>query len=230
MGTNVAFHIPAPLNFEFQPNTETAFAMSGANLTSVTTTVSALNVIIQFSCSATTKIDKLTITGLAIRAVNMSSTSILKRNGGNAIINGLGNNTELSLSLTSFANSGSTYRTVSTSNGVLDWNQSSTWECGFIPPNDGSANIIIQAFNGMFSGANVVVFSGSKLLKSLQIETNGNFSPVVGSGHSMTILGDLIIKNGGFLRQKNWIQNGLNSIKIGGNLTNEGEMLNRWLK
>jgi hypothetical protein len=225
VGTTISFHITAPLNFEFQPNTGIAFASSGGNLSSVTTTVTAINVIIQFSCSATTKLDKLTITGLAVRAVNMSNSAILKRNGGNAVINGLANNTELSMPITSYANNESTFRTVSTTSGILDWNQTSSWECGFVPPNDGSATIIIQAYNGSFSIANVVVFSGTKLIKSLQIETNANFSPGMGSGHSITILGDLKIKTGAFLRQRNWIQNGMNSIKIGGNFTNDGEML-----
>ncbi len=224
-GSSQSFHIPAPANFEFQPNTGTTIAMSGGNLSSVTTSVSALNIIIQYNCAATTKLDKLTITGLALRAVNTSSTSIIKRIGGNATINGLGNNTELSLSIISIANSGSTYRTVSSISGILDWNQANTWECGFVPPNDGTAQIIIQAFNGTFSGGNVVVFSGGKFIKSMQIETNANFSPAMGTGHTLTILGDLLLKSNAFLRQRNWIQNGLNTIKIGGDFTNNGEML-----
>ena len=224
-GTSRTIQIPAPTNFEFQPNTGTAVAANGGNLNTVTTTISALSIIVQFTCSATSKFDQLTISGLAIRAVNTSSSGILKRNGGNAIINGLGNNTDLSLHIISSANANSTFRTISNVTGTLDWNQVSTWECGFIPPNDGTAAIIIQAYNGVFSGANVVTFSGSKLIKSMQVETNANISPALGNGHVMTILEDFTLKNGAFLRQRNWVQNGLNSIKIGGNFTNNGEMI-----
>jgi hypothetical protein len=224
-GTSRTIQIPAPTNFEFQPNTGTAVAANGGNLNTVTTTISALSIIVQFTCSATSKFDQLTISGLAIRAVNTSSSGILKRNGGNAIINGLGNNTDLSLPIISSANASSTFRTVSNLTGTLDWNQASTWECGFIPPNDGTAAIIIRAYNSVFSGANVVTFSGSKLIKSMQVETNANISPALGNGHIMTILEDFTLKNGAFLRQRNWVQNGLNSIKIGGNFTNNGEMI-----
>jgi hypothetical protein len=224
-GTSRTIQIPAPTNFEFQPNTGTAVAANGGNLNTVTTSISTLSIIVQFTCSATSKFDQLTISGLAIRAINTSSSGILKRNGGNAIINGLGNNTDLSLHIISSANANSTFRTISNVTGTLDWNQVSTWECGFIPPNDGTAAIIIQAYNGVFSGANVVTFSGSKLIKSMQVETNANISPALGNGHVMTILEDFTLKNGAFLRQLNWVQNGLNSIKIGGNFTNNGEMI-----
>jgi hypothetical protein len=224
-GSSRTFHIPAPPNFEFQPNTGTTIALNGRNLSAVTTTVSALSIIVQYTCSAVSKFDQLTISGLAIRAINTSSTGTLKRNGGNAVISGMGNNTELSLLISSSANANSTFRTVSSISGTLDWNQTSTWECGFIPPNDGTASIIIQAFNGAFSVNNGVVFSGSKLIKSMQVETNANFSPGIGTGHVMTITQDFTLKNGSYLRQRNWIQNGINSLKIGGNFTNNGEMI-----
>ena len=56
-------------------------------------------------------------------------------------------------------------------------------------------------------------------------ETNANISPALGTAHVMSILEDFTLKNGAYLRQRNWVQNGLNSIKIGGNFTNNGEMI-----
>jgi hypothetical protein len=117
------------------------------------------------------------------------------------------------------------YRTVSYISGVLDWNQASTWECGVIPPNDGTADVYIRANNGIFSAGNVVTFSGITTIKSIQIESGANLSPAIGSGHIFTVLGNFTIQNNAFLRQRNWIQNGLNTIKIGGDFLNNGEMI-----
>ena len=224
-GTTISFHIPAPLNFEFQPNTGSAIAMSGGNISSVVTTVTALNVIIQYNCSALSKIDRLTITGLSIRAINGPGLTVLRRNGGNAIINGMSNNTDLSTNIISTQLASGLYRTVTHIPGNLDWNQSSTWECGVVPPIDGSADVIIRAYNGVFSSANTVVFSSNPNIKSLQIEANANFSPAQGTGFVFTVQENFSILTGGFLRQRNWIQNGLNSIRIGGDFLNNGEMV-----
>jgi hypothetical protein len=224
-GTSVSFHIPAPMNIEFQPNTGFSIAMSGGNISSVVTTVSALNVIIQFNCSAQTKIDRLTISGLSVRAVNTSGTTIMKRNGGNAIINGMSNNTELTGNIISTQLVSGLYRTVTNLSGNLDWYQNSTWECGLVPPNDGTADVIIRGYNGAFSSGNVVLFSGNTTIKSIQIESNANFSPAHGNGFVFTVKNSFTILSGGFLRQRNWIQSGLNTIKIGGNFINHGEML-----
>ncbi len=224
-GTNKTIVITSPAGFEFQPAVGSVSAANGGNLSSVTMIVSANQLTVQYTCNAVSKFDVLTITGIQIRAVNSASSGTLIRTGGTAVIGGLSINTSVSNQLLSTQISGGTYRTKSNTLGLLDWNQPTTWECGVVPPNDGSAHVIIRGYSGVFSSGNCVFFSGSPDVQSIILETGANFSPPQGTNNNLKIRGDFTIQSGAFLRQRNWVQNGQNSIQIGGGFSNNGEMI-----
>ena len=225
VGNGKSFSINAPVGFQFQPNTGSVLVQNGGNLSGATIVISAGQVTVQYTCNAISKFDVLTLTGLTIRAINGANSGNLVRTGGNAVINGLSINTTVSNTIVSTAVSAGTYRTKSNLIGLLDWNQSTTWECGVVPPTDGSANVVIRAYAGLFAITNCVVFSGSPDVRSIELETGSNFSPPASNSKVLKVRGDFTVKNGAFLRQRNWVQNGFNSIQIGGNFLNNGEML-----
>jgi hypothetical protein len=225
VGNGKSFSITAPVGFQFQPNTGSVLVQNGGNLSGATIVISAGQVTVQYTCNAISKFDVLTLTGLTIRAINGANSGNLVRTGGNAVINGLSINTTVSNTIVSTAVSAGTYRTKSNLIGLLDWNQSTTWECGVVPPTDGSANVVIRAYAGLFAITNCVFFSGSPDVRSIELETGSNFSPPASNSKVLKVRGDFTIRNGAFFRQRNWVQNGFNSIQIGGDFINNGEML-----
>jgi hypothetical protein len=224
-GTAKTIIFSAPTGLQFLANTGVVSATGGKNLSGESITVTSSIITVQFNCSGTNKLDLMTISGLKVRASNVGLYS-LSRSAGTAIINGLTNGTTITGNLGFTTVSSNLFRTNPTISGKLDWNQSSTWECNAVPPNDGSANVIIRAYqNNSYNSNNAVFFSGLPNIQSLTIESNANFSSPSGSGKNLTILGDFTIKSGGTYQQINWSQSGINSIQIGGNFINNGSMV-----
>ena len=164
----------------------------------------------------------MTISGIRIR-VTAPSVGIFNRTGGNASISGLINGTSLTNNITAMESVAGRYRTVNNAQSNLNWNLASTWECGSLPTNDGTAEIFISAYNGDYSVLNAVAF-GNATVKSLTIESGGNFSPPGNSGTTLVVNESFRIESGAYFRQYNWSSNGKNAIEIKGDFTNNGEM------
>jgi hypothetical protein len=213
--------IDAPSYIQFQPGVGNINHQNGRNISSSSIVVTANQIIVTFSCNGITKRDELTISNLSLRTTSNGNLS-LTRTAGTAEINGLINGTTLTSAISSIS-SELVYRSKSNLTGPLNWNNPNTWTCGIVPPNDGSAEVIISAVSGIFSQNNAVFFQNATI-KSLTIETGANFSPPNNDGSTLTINGNLTIQTGAFLRQLNWVQNGKNTIEIKGDFLNNGEM------
>lgn len=224
-GTNRTIIINAPIGMEFQAASGTISVVGGRNLSNELITTTSNSFTIQYNCNGTNKLDVLTVSGLKVRATSLGIYSLV-RNSGNAVVNGCSNGTFLTGTIAFNSTSANHYRTNPTISGLLDWNIPTTWECNAVPPNDGSAVVIVRAYqNGSYNSSNSIYFTGNPIVKSLTIENNANFSPPGGSSQTLLINENLTIQNGGTLQQINWSQSGVNSINIGGNLINNGSMI-----
>jgi hypothetical protein len=223
-GNNQTILISAPVNFEFQSGIGTVQIAPGGDLKSngLAINVTSSTVTITFDCTGTTKSDIIQISGLRIRVLAAASNTFV-RTGGSASINGFGIGTVATNTISSQTLPANTFRSVTNLTGDLAWNSSTTWECGSVPPNNGTANIIISAFNGAYSPLNAVIFNNFSI-NNLTIESGANFSPPGGSGRTFQVLGNMTIDNGGFFRHYNWTGNGKNALEIKGNFINNGEM------
>jgi hypothetical protein len=213
--------INAPTNLEFEPNIGNVSHSPGKNISSSSISVSANQLVITYACNQSNKKDELQISNLRIRATT-SLNCVLSRSGGTGIINGLSNGTSLTNSITATINQ-LVYRTISNVGGLLNWNDPNTWTCGIVPPNDGSADVFISAFQGIYNPTNAVFFQTSNI-RSLTIESGANFSPPDDNGSTLTINGNFEIKSGAFFRQLNWIQSGKNTLTLKGDFINNGTM------
>jgi hypothetical protein len=222
IGDVQTIQISVPTNFQFEPNVGNVVASNGGNVRNTTITVTNSLLTITYDCTGNNKSDEITISGVKIRAIAYSN-GIFSRTGGNASINGFSNGTSVSNTITAIENIAGRYRTVINTSSNLNWNSSTTWECGIIPPNDGTAEINISAYNGGYSVLNSVVF-GNAIVKSITIESGANFSPPGNSGTTFVVNENFNIETGAFFRQYNWASSGKNAIEIKGNYTNNGEM------
>ena len=224
-GSSRTIIIAAPSGTQFLANTGSLTVIGGRNLNNESMTITSTSITIQYNCNATNKLDAMTITGIKIRSTSNGNFTI-NRTGGNALINGFNAGTSMSGNITFNPIASNVYRTNPSISGLLDWNQASTWECNTVPPNDGTAKVVIRAYqNGSYNAGNTVYFSGLPLVNSLSIENNANFSAPGGNGAILTISGNLTIQSGGYLQQVNWSQSGINTIQIGGDFTNDGFMV-----
>jgi len=224
-GTNRTIIVNASSGIEFQAGTGAVSVVGGRNLSNESLTVTSTMLTIQYNCNGTNKLDVLTISGIRIRATSAGSYSLV-RNAGNAIINGFTNGVAFTGTISFSSIASNQYRTNPTISGLLDWNSASTWECNTVPPNDGSAIVTIRAFqNGNYSNGNSVYFTGNRIVKSLTIENNANFSPPGSSGQTLTVNENFSILGGAYLQQINWSQSGVNTINISGNFLNNGSMI-----
>jgi hypothetical protein len=224
-GTNRTIVMNAPIGMEFQAASGNISVVSGRNLSNELITTTNSSFTIQYNCSGSNKLDVMTISGIRIRATSSGSYSLV-RNAGNAVINGFTNGVAFTGTISFSSIASNHYRTNPTISGFLDWNSASTWECNSVPPNDGSAIVTIRAFqNGNYSSGNSVYFTGNRIIKSLSIENNANFSPPGGNGQALTINENFFISSGAYLQQINWSQSGVNTINIGGNFINNGSMI-----
>lgn len=223
-GNNRTIVISVPENFEFEAGTGSVqVGVSGdIKQNSLTINVTATSITVTFDCMGTTKNDILQISGLKVRVLAPASNS-LSRSGGTASINGLGNGTALTNAISGQSLPENTYRTITNATGNLSWNSASTWECGSIPPNIGSANVIISPFSGAYSVQNAVIFNNSSV-NSILIESGANFSAPGNSGTTFIVNDDFTIQSGGYFLQYNWASNGKNAIQIKGDFINNGEM------
>ena len=161
VGTNPkSIELTAPSNFEFRPGTGFAVVNEGGNLSIVSFTCTATTVTIEYNCIQVNINDKMTIIGLEVRAINEASSGIITRTGGTGIIDGLpiGEALSQNLSSTDLTTTANYYATVNYSSGFLFWSDPNTWECGVVPPNDGTAEINIQSYQGFYSSSNCVVY------------------------------------------------------------------------
>ena len=183
-------------------------------------------VTIEYDCNQVNKNDKMTISGLEIRAINSASSGNITRSGGTGVINGFENGETLTtaISSTDLSGSPSYYSTVSYRSGFLSWSDPSTWECGTVPPNDGSAVVLVKAFQGSYSTNNCLVFDQNTEVLSIEVSGNANLSPGSSDGKTLIIQDYLTIQVNGALRNANWLQNGTNTIQIGGDFINNGLM------
>lgn len=218
--------LSAPTHFEFRPGTGFATVNFGGNLAIVSFNCTETSIIIEYDCIQVNKNDKMTIIGLEIRAINEASSGNITRTGGTGIVNGFLNGETLTTLMSSNDLSGSPnyYSTVSYRSGHLLWSDPSVWDCGVVPPNDGSAIIFTKAYQGSYSTDNCLIFDQDADVLSLEIEGNANLSPGVGGGKILVIQDDFIIQSSASLRNKNWTSNGTNTIQIGGDFTNNGFM------
>ena len=102
-GTNRTLILTAPANFEFQASIGTVSINSSGNIDSGTYIISTTNISITYTCSQTNKQDVLTISGIKVRAINITSTGNITRTAGSAdgTINGLSTGTPVTNTLTS---------------------------------------------------------------------------------------------------------------------------------
>lgn len=225
IGTTKTIIVNAPSGLLFQTNTGSISVVGGRNLSNESITVTSSNITIQFSCTGINKLDIVTISGIKICATT-TGIYFLNRNSGTSTINGCSNGTSLTGNISFNLASANQFRTNPTLPGLLDWNNATTWECNSIPPNDGTANVIIRSYqNGVYNSGNAVYFSSSPYIKSIIIENNANLSPPGGNSQNLNIIANLTIQAGGFLEQLNWSQSGINNIKIGGDFINNGAMI-----
>jgi hypothetical protein len=226
-GTNPkSLELSAPSDFEFRPGTGFATVNSGGNLVIISYNCTAAIITIEYACTQEDRNDKMTIIGLELRAVNGASTGNITRSGGTGIINGLNTGETLTTTISSTDQSGfpNRYSTVSYKSGYLSWSDVATWECGVIPPNDGSAEILVNAYQGAYSTNNCLIFDQNTNVSSVEIEENANLSPGTSGDKTLTIQNDFTIQSNGSVRNIDWSQNGTNTIQIGGDFLNNGFM------
>ena len=227
VGTNPkSIELTAPSNFEFRPGTGFAVVNAGGNLSIVSFTCTATTVTIEYNCIQVNINDKMTIIGLEVRAINEASSGIITRTGGTGIIDGLpiGEALSQNLSSTDLTTTPNYYATVNYSSGFLFWSDPNTWECGVVPPNDGTAEINIQSYQGFYSSSNCVVYDEDIHVNSIVIRENANFSPGSGGNKICEIENDLIIESNANLRNIDWPSSGTNRIQLGGDFLNDGFM------
>ncbi len=227
-GTNPkSIELTAPDNFEFKPGSGFVVVNSGGNLSIVSFNSTASSVIIEYDCNQVNKNDKMTIVDLEIRAINEASSGNITRTGGTGIVNGfpLGESVTTVISSTDVSETPNYYSTVNYKSGYLLWSDPTTWECGMVPPNDGTANVYIKAFQGIFGSSNdALIYDQDCHVQSIEIAENANLSPGSSGGKILTIDSNFIIQSNGTLRNMNWVQNGTNTIRIGGDFINNGFM------
>ena len=111
----------------------------------------------------------------------MRHPGIITRTGGTGIIDGLPIGEALAKpKLNRLDHHPNYYATVNYSSGFLFWSDPNTWECGVVPPNDGTAEINIQSYQGFYSSSNCVVYDEDIHVNSIVIRENANFSPGTG--------------------------------------------------
>lgn len=218
--------LSAPSDFEFRPGTGFAVVNFGGNLSIVSFNCTATTITIEYDCIQVNKNDKMTIIGLEIRAINGASSGNITRTGGTGTINGLTSGETLTtvISSTDLSGSPNYYSTVNYSSGYLSWSNPSTWECGNVPPNDGSAVVYVQAYQGGFNNQNCLIFDQDIDVFSIEIAENANLSPGNIGDKTLTIQDNLIIQSNASLRNIDWPLNWSNTIQIGGDFTNNGFM------
>jgi len=218
--------LSAPANFEFLPGSGFAVVNGGGNLSIVSYTSTATTITIEYNCIQVNQNDKMTIIGLEIRAINSASSGNITRTGGTGIIAGCSSGQTLTTVLSSTDHTGNPdyYASVSYKTGLLNWSDASSWECGSVPPNDGTAMVVVNAYQGVFSKGNALVFDQDADVQSLDINGDANFSPAEGGGKTLTIQGDFNILSNGNLRNLDLPLSGSNTIQIGGNFISEGFM------
>jgi hypothetical protein len=114
------------------------------------------------------------------------------------------------------------YRTVGTSNGQLPWNTASSWECGLIPPTNGTADVIIQAPPTVNLNANFVSLPSTAIdVKSIVIN-NGASLKMSTASVTHVCRQNFNIANGGQFGAANWTGGGTQSFSIGGDIVNNG--------
>ncbi|MFY7669393.1 MAG: T9SS type A sorting domain-containing protein [Crocinitomicaceae bacterium] len=222
LGNAQSIQISAPSNFQFEPSVGSVISANGGNVRNTTISISSSLITITYDCTGINKSDEVTISGIRIRVTSLS-TGTFNRTGGNASISGLTIGTPLTNNISALQSVAGRYRTVINTTSNLNWSSSTTWECGSVPPNDGTAEIYISPYNGGFSVLNSVVF-GNTTVKSIIVESGANFSPPGNSGSTLVVNEDFTIETGAYFRQYNWANNGKNAIEIKGNFTNNGEM------
>ena len=218
--------LSAPTHFEFNPGIGFAVVNFGGNLSIVSFTCTANTVTIEYDCIQVNINDKMTIIGLEIRAVNQASSGNITRTGGSGIIDGLliGETLTTLLSSTDLSGSANYYSTVNYQSGHLAWSNPSTWECGAVPPNDGSAVVVVQEYQGSYSAENCLIYDQNADVFSIEIEENANLSPGNGGDKTLIIQDDFKIQSNANLRNLDWTSSGTNTIQIGGDFTNNGFM------
>ncbi len=221
-----SIELTAPDNFEFKPGTGFAVVNLGGNLSMVSFNCTATTITIEYDCLGVNLNDKMTIIGLEIRAINEASSGNITRTGGTGIINGLtvGESLTENISSTDFTMTPDYYSTVNYRQGFLSWSDPSTWECGVVPPNDGSATVYVKGYQGEYDTQNCLIFDQDAFVHSVEIAQFANLSPGDGGGKTLTIQDDLIIDNNASLRNIDWSSSGINTVKIGGNFVNNGSM------
>jgi hypothetical protein len=114
------------------------------------------------------------------------------------------------------------YRTVSSTNGQLLWNNSSTWECGLIPPVNGTAEVIIQSPPTVNLNANFVTLPTSAIdVKSVTLNTGASLK--MGTANVTHVCRQQFnIANGAQFGAGNWTGGGIQSLSIGGDIVNNG--------
>lgn len=124
--------------------------------------------------------------------------------------------------MVSVVGSNGVYRTVNTTNGQLPWNTSTTWECGLIPPTDGSADVLIQSPPTTNLNLNFVNFPATAInVNSITIQSNASLS--MSTENVIHICrGALTVNSGGLFGVRNWTAAGIQTIRIGGNILNNG--------
>lgn len=92
--------LTAPANFQFSPGVG-AVADRDRNVENSTIVITATTITITYDCAGNNRVDRMTISGLFIRAITTASTGNITRTGGTGLINGLVNGTTLTNTLTS---------------------------------------------------------------------------------------------------------------------------------
>lgn len=116
---NQTIILTAPANFEFNPGTGTIQRRNGEDILSsgLTISVTSTTITITYNCPTTgSDNDRLTISGIEVRAINSASTGDITRTGGTGDINGLITGTTLTNTLAS--NTGCTYCNPTFDSGV----------------------------------------------------------------------------------------------------------------
>jgi hypothetical protein len=222
LGDAQTIQISAPLNFEFEPLVGSVNSANGGNVRNTTISISSSLITVTYNCIGVNKLDEVTISGIRIRATS-ASTCTFNRTGGNASISGLPIGSALTNNITALQSVAGRYRTVINTLDNLNWNVATTWECGSVPTNDGTAEIFISPYNGGYSVMNAVIF-GNATVKSITVESGANFTPPGNSGTKLVVNENFTIESGAYFRQYNWANNGKNAIDIKGDFTNNGEM------